>query len=242
MAAKHLLITSLFTLVIAGTLPAQNFYKESIPRVYTLTLAGGPASMYSDNGGPYRKLDFPIFGSVTLSAAKKINRRINLRLSAGYQHVSSNMEYVAERAYEWGEENKAYAFTGDAVYIDFMPEFYFLPYETHIERFRVNGYAGIGLGFMAIPEKQAYAYPNETEITVIESTPTALYLPVRLGGSVAFGPNWDVGFEASLFATLSDELDGNAGSNKTNDMLMQGQFFVKRYLSPFPFWEKWFKK
>ncbi|WP_394337161.1 DUF6089 family protein [Echinicola strongylocentroti] len=223
-----------------GALSAQGFYKERIPRIYTLSFGVGPASMYSDNGGPYRQLDFPIFASFTLSASKKINRRMNLRLSTGYQHVSSNVEYVAERAYEWGDENKAYAFSGDAFYLDFMPEFYFLPFDTHIERFRVNGYAGIGVGVITIPQKQAYAKTDQ--VTIIETSPSALYVPIRLGGTVAWGANWDVGFEASLFTTFSDDLDGNAGSNRTNDMLLQGQFFVKRYLSPFPFWEKWFEK
>lgn len=220
----------------------QNFYKERIPRVYSLQFSAGPAIMYSDNGGHYRGLDFPVYPSFELSGMKKINRRIDLRATVGYQHVSSSMEYEADKAYQWGEQLYAYAFQGDAFFFDITPQFNFMTYETHIERSRINGYAGVGIGFIAIPSEQAYALPNTTRATIIKTTPSSIYIPIRLGGTVAFGSNWDIGFEASLLATLSDELDGNVGYNQTNDMLFQGQLFVKRYLSPFPFWEKWSAK
>ncbi|WP_236252785.1 DUF6089 family protein [Echinicola sp. 20G] len=226
----------------AGSLSAQNFYRERIPRIYSLHIAAGPGSIYADNGGPYRNFEFPISGAVTVAAAKKLNHRINLRASMGFQHVNSNVEHFSDRAFEWGEENKAYAFQGNAFYLDIMPEFYFIPFETHIMRSRFNGYAGVGLGFLAVPGEQAVASNNQNNVIINKTTPTSLYVPLRIGGTMAFGNNWDIGFEASLLTALSDELDGNAGSNTTNDMLMQGQFFVKRYLSPFPFWKKWFAK
>ncbi|WP_229802440.1 hypothetical protein [Echinicola pacifica] len=226
---------------LTSEINAQNFYKERIPRPYTVSLYGGPASMYTDNGGPYRDLNFPIFGSFALAGEKKITSRVNFRATLGYQHVSSNKEYNANQAFQWGEDNKAYAFQGDAFYIDFSPVFYFIPYPSHVMRPRVNGYAGIGLGYLVLPGQQAFATkdPNgDPKLSVIDITNSTIYLPIRLGGSMAFGSNWDIGFEGSLFASFSDELDGNAGTNQTNDLFMQANFFVKHYISPFPFWKK----
>lgn len=218
---------------------AQNFYKERVPRPHSVHLSLGPASMYTDNGGPYRNFEFPISPAVNLGLAKKLTNRINMRATLGFQHVTSNKSYNPNLALAWGREGNAYAFQGNAYTLDLMPEFYYSPFNSHIERPKYNGYAGIGLGFIVLPREQAVATPDGQVIS--NETGSSLYVPIRFGGMIGVSPLWDIGFEASIIAILSDDIDGNAEFNSANDMLLQGQFFVKRYLSPFPLWKKWFK-
>ncbi|UCS95652.1 hypothetical protein KZP23_11840 [Echinicola marina] len=237
MISKKLLSLSfIFFLISSQFSGAQNFYIEKTPRKYSAHLGIGPASIYADNGGPYRNFEFPIFPAFSLGLASKISRRTNLRGTFGFQPVSSNLDYIPDLAIQWGEENKAYAFSGNAYTLDLMPEFYLSVYDSHIERPKYNFYGGLGLGIIMVFREQAIAKTNEVQIQ--DATSTSIYIPIRIGASMGISPHWDLGFEGTLLSTFSDYLDGNEGSNTTNDMLIQGQFFVKRYLSPFPFWKK----
>ncbi|WP_215222930.1 DUF6089 family protein [Echinicola shivajiensis] len=236
MSIKLLTLYFLAFFIPSQIVCAQNFYIQKTPRKYSAHLGIGPASIYADNGGPYRNFEFPISPSFNLGIASKLSKRTNLRATFGYQPVSSNLNKIPDLALRWGEEGQAYAFTGNAYTLDLMPEFYLSVFDSHMERPKYNLYGGLGLGVIMISREQAIAVPEEVQVQ--KATSTSVYIPIRIGGTVGINPHWDLGFEGTLIATFSDYLDGNEGSNTTNDMLVQAQFFAKRYLSPFPFWKK----
>ncbi|GAB3646579.1 hypothetical protein GCM10028791_07090 [Echinicola sediminis] len=193
--------------------------------------------IYTDIGGPYKTFEFAIQPAINLGLAKKITDRINLRGTLGYQRVSGhNFPSTSNIALQWGANNQSYAFDGNAFTLDIMPEIYLSSFRSHIERPKYNAYGGIGLGLTVIPSTQYFA--NSDESFKKNSTGASFHLPFRLGGMMALNPLWDIGFEGSLIVLIKDDLDGNGGFNKFNDMMLQGQFFVKRYLSPIPFWKK----
>lgn len=237
MATRTLQIVTFLLLVFGANYAfSQNFYKDQLPRYQHIQLGIGPSVMYADNGGPYRGLNFPIHPSVTLAYSQKLSHKLHLRGTVGGQPVSSSTNYGMERALEWGEMGQAFTFSGTSYFVDIMPEFYLLPFNSHMERSHFNFALGAGVGLVILPREQVIITSSGEETSKI--TGSSLYIPIRFTVTYALGPLWDIGFEGSLLATFSDKLDGNEGYNKANDMFIQTQIVIKRYLSPFPFWKR----
>ncbi|HLW19598.1 MAG TPA: hypothetical protein VKX33_04710 [Cyclobacteriaceae bacterium] len=217
---------------------AQNFYKDIIPRVNNLYIGVGPSFMYADNGGGLRNSQFKIRPATTIAYGRKINSFLELKGSFGYQMLESQDPgyYNDEVLRRWIEAGQAVGMKGNGYYFDLMPAFN-LPVERHIDRKNVNIYAGIGLGVMLVRKEEVKIINNVP--TVEKKTLSLAYIPIRGGISYRIGPHSDLALEGTMMATFSDEIDGNVGFNRFNDHLFQGQIVFKRYLSPFPFWNKY---
>ncbi len=225
--ALFLLCTSVF---------AQYGQNDWAPREHQIHFGFGPAFIYADNGGVYRQFDCSINPAFSLAYAKKLNSRFKFRATSGFQFLSSSNNLSQDKALEWGEEDHAYSFTGNAIYLDVMPEFYLFPSDRHMERNRFNFFAGLGIGYLLVKRDQIIARTENNQES--EEKDSALYIPFRIGGFFAPAPHWDIGVEGNILTSFSDQLDGNSDHNRANDILFQIQFTVRRYLSAVPFWKK----
>jgi hypothetical protein len=218
---------------------AQNFNKDIIPRINNFYFGIGPSFMYADNGGGLRNSQFKLRPAASISYGRKINSFLEIKGSFGYQMLESqDPSYYRDSVIRnWAESGQAIAMKGRAFYLDLMPIFYLFPFERHIDR-KFNIYAGIGLGVMRVDKEEVKITFNNMP-SIEDRTLSLTYLPMRAGLSYRIGPHSDLALEGTIMATFSDEVDGNAGFNRFNDHLFQGQIVFKRYLSPFPFWEKY---
>src|SRR5690606_18076039 len=100
----------------------------------------------------------------------------------------------------------------------------------------VNIYAGVGLGVMFVDKEDAIVVNNEP---MTRDRPMSLfYLPLRAGISYRIGDHGDLALEATVTTSVAAALHCNVGYNRYNAQLFQAQIVYKRYLSPFPFWNK----
>ncbi|MDN3670115.1 hypothetical protein QWY93_12345 [Echinicola jeungdonensis] len=195
---------------------AQYSQNDWAPRDHQIHFGIGPSFMYADNGGVYGKFDFSIDPAFSLAYVKKITPGMKLRASTDFQFLSSGNYTGQEKAIEWGEEGHAYSFSGNAIFLDIMPEFYLYPYARHMERKRFNFFGGLGIGFMHVSREQTVYQGGGDQIT--EEKKGSFYIPLRGGGFYAPAPNWDLGVEGSILTSFSDQLDGNSGHNRANDI------------------------
>src|SRR5690606_23252395 len=136
---------------------------------------------------------------------------------------------------EWIATGQALGMKGNGYYLDLMPMFR-LPVDRHINRPNLNIYAGIGLGMMWIDKEEARVINNTP--TIQQRSTSVAYIPFRGGVSSRIGDHGVLALDGTFMATFADEIDGNVGFNRFNDHLFQAQIVYKRYLSPFPFWQK----
>lgn len=216
---------------------AQNFNKEIIPRINTVSLSFGPSFMYADNAGGLRSSQFKIRPAASLSYGRKINSYMDVMGTLGFQMLESQDPkfYSDSVLRRWVAAEQAIGVKGNAFYVDLMPVFY-LPFDRHIDRNELNIYAGVGVGVMVVHKEEARIINNTP--TAVNKTLSLAYVPIRGGVSYRIGDHGDLAVEGTFLATFSDEIDGNVGFNRFNDHLFQGQVVYKRYLSPFPFWRK----
>ena len=216
---------------------AQSFHKEIIPRLNHVSLGIGPSFMYADNAGGLRNSQFKIRPAVSLGYGREIHPFLDIKGTFGFKMLESqDPGYYGDAVLrQWIATDQALGIKGNAYYLDLMPVFR-LPVDRHVDRPILSIYAGVGLGVMLIDKEEA---------RVINNTPTAeqrsmslFYLPFRGGVSYRIGDHGDLSLEGTFMATFSDEIDGNVGFNRFNDHLLQAQIVYKRYLSPFPFWQK----
>lgn len=221
-----------FVLLWAGlgltSVSAQSFYSERYDRNQSIALGIGPSFMYSDNGGIFSASDFQWNPSLGIAYAKKVMPWLAIHATAGIQAVQSGgpiRDYAIEK---WEESGGAFRFKGNAFYADLMPVVYLLPYDSHMNRGKLNIYIGSGVGVVHVARKEAFSFdPNAEEFAV---TTTTMYIPVMLGISYAVGPLTDLALETKGMFTFSDELDGNVGYNQFNDHLFQSQIVIRRLL------------
>lgn len=220
--------TFLFLTLCAGSLSAQSFYKERIPRDKILTIGFGPSFAYLDNGGHYRDLDFKIGPSISVSLAKKLNPTFDIRSTVGYQSFSSggypNM-YVQDN---WTEKSSAFTAEGPVYYLDLMPSMNIVKFTNHMNRGLFNLYGGFGLGVLYSKSEQTKSFDTE-EVPTTHDITTG-YVPIRAGLSFTLGPYSDIAGEGTILWTFTDNLDGNVGFNRFGDHLFQAQIVYRRYL------------
>ncbi|HLT07231.1 MAG TPA: hypothetical protein VK014_06865, partial [Cyclobacteriaceae bacterium] len=216
---------------------SQSFYKEIVPRYHNVFVGVGPAFMYADNAGGLRNSSFKTRPAASLGYSYKANSFIEVKGTFGYQMLESqDPSYYSDSVLRgWVAANQAIGFKGNAYYLDIMPLFH-LPFERHIDRGNVNIYAGVGLGVMFVDKEEAIVVNNEPMTR--DRSMSLFYLPLRGGISYRIGDHGDLALEATVMASFSDDIDGNVGFNRYNDHLFQAQIVYKRYLSPFPFWNK----
>lgn len=225
-------------LIHSGLSHGQNFHKDIIPRVDNIYVGFGPSFMYGDNAGGLRNYQFKVRPAASISYGRKINPFFEIKGTVGFQMLESqDPGYYADTVLaKWAETGQAIGIKGNAYHIDIMPVFQLTPFDKHIERNDINVFVGIGLGAMVVDKEEARIINNQPEIKNISMS--LVYIPVRGGLSYRLGPHDDLALEASFFATFTDDIDGNTGHNRFNDHLFQGKMVYKRYLSPFPFWQK----
>ena len=220
-------LTFLFLILCAGSVSAQNFYKDRVSRDHILTVGVGPSFAYLDNGGHYRAFEFEIKPSISVALTKKLNPTFDIRSTIGYQQISSggspNM-YVREN---WTNKSSAFTAKGPVYYLDVMPSMNIVKFNRHTDRSLVNLYGGFGLGVL-------YSQTEQTKSFDVEEVPTKHaittgYVPMRAGLSLRMGPYSDIAGEGTILWTFTDALDGNSGFNNYGDHLFQAQLVYRRY-------------
>jgi hypothetical protein len=220
--------TLLLLMLCAGSLSAQNFYKNRISRDNILTIGFGPSFAYLDNGGHYRALDFKIEPSISVSLTKKLNPTFDIRSTMGYQNISSGGSpniYVQDN---WSEKSSAFTAKGPVYYLDLMPSMNIMKFTNHMNRSMVNLYGGFGIGVLHSKTAQTKSFSTE-EVPTTHKVTTG-YVPIRAGLSFKLGPYSDIAGEGTILWTFTDNLDGNVGFNSYGDVLFQAQIVYRRYL------------
>src|SRR5690606_32850934 len=144
----------------------------------------------------------------------------------GYQMLESqDPSYYSDSVLRgWVAANQAIGFKGNAYYLDIMPLFH-LPFERHIDRGNVNIYAGVGSGVMFVDKEEAIVVNNEPMARA--RSMSLLSLPSRRVISYRSGVHSDLALEATVIASFSDDIAGNAGFNRYNDELFLAQIVYK---------------
>ena len=214
----------------SGLVSGQSFYKEKIPRNNVISFGIGPSFIYMDNGGQYRDWNFEIKPSVSASYSKKLTSQFDLRATVGFQQIASGGNPPAVVRKNWTERESSFTAKGSVYFFDVIPSMNLIPYDHHMNRSKFNIYGGIGLGVMHVATEQTKSF-EENERPTNQSVTTP-YIPVRAGLSYRIGNYSDIAGEGTILWTFTDNLDGNAGSNKYNDQMAQAQIVYRRYLIP----------
>jgi hypothetical protein len=214
----------------SGLVSGQSFYKEKISRNNVISFGIGPSFIYMDNGGQYRDWNFEIKPSASASYSKKLNPMFDLRATAGFQQIASggNPPFVIQE--NWTERGSSFTSKGSVYFFDVIPSMNLIPYDHHMNRSKFNIYGGFGLGVMHVVTEQTKSF-EENERPTNHST-TNPYIPIRAGLSYRIGNYSDIAGEGTILWTFTDNLDGNAGSNRYNDQMAQAQIVYRRYLIP----------
>lgn len=208
-------------------LSAQSFYKEMQPRDNIISIGVGPSFAYLDNGGQYRTFNFEFKPSISASLIKRLNDRFELRATGGVQWISSGGNPSTAVTDLWTANNSSFTAKGSVYYFDVMPSMYVVPFGNHMNRSMFNFYGGFGLGVMHSNTEQTKSFSKD-EVPTREKITTA-YVPIRAGLSYTLGPFADIALEGTMFATFTDNLDGNIDFNRFGDHLVQGQIVFRRY-------------
>lgn len=226
---NQLSVIVLFFLV-SGLANGQSFYQEKIPRNNIFSFGIGPSFAYMDNGGQYREWNFEIKPAISASYSKKLNPMFDLRATVGFQQISSGGNPPAVIQENWTAKGSSFTTKGSVYFFDVIPSMNLIPYDHHMNRSKFNIYGGFGLGVMHVATEQTKSF-EENENPTNQST-TNPYIPVRAGLSYRIGNYSDIAGEGTILWTFTDNIDGNAGSNKYNDQLAQAQIVYRRYLIP----------
>jgi hypothetical protein len=222
------LLLFLYFYMAGSHLHAQNFYKERSGRDQTVGVGIGPSFIFADNGGIYKKLNFPIRPTYSFHYGKRVNSFWQIRATAGMQGIGSGGDYPIEVLQIWDVRKSAFRFSGTAIYADVMPLVQLMPFFNHMDRSNFNWYGGIGLGFVQASTTLFYSMSQNTPSRK-QRLFTASF-PIRSGVSYRLGDFGDLSLEGSLLLTLTDQIDGNIGYNKFGDHLIQLQLQYTRYL------------
>jgi hypothetical protein len=211
----------------------QNFYKEKISRDNFLQVGIGLGTLYADNLGGLRMLDFKLRPGISASYGRKIHKHFDIRANVGYQRYrSQDIDYYpATVTQSWQTNNQAFASKNNLLYFDVAPNFYLFGADNHAFRSRINAYGGTGLGMLLNFKKTTNVTLNG--VSNNKGLQAVAYIPFRAGISYSYNLYTDIALEGSLMMTFSDTLDGNEGFNRLNDIPIFGQIIIKRYLHPF---------
>jgi hypothetical protein len=207
---------------------AQNFYKEKTPRIHTAGAGIGPSFIIADNGGRYNNLSFAINPSGALFYSKRLSSHWNIRATSGVQIIESHGEYPLRIQDFWRQQGSAIRFTGTAYYLDLMPTIQLSPFFHHMTRSKINFSGGIGIGVLGTFSKLYFNMAEDSPAT--KQRLLTMILPIRSTLTYKLNPYSDLSLEGTVILTLSDEIDGNVGSNQFNDNLVQLQLMYIRYL------------
>lgn len=216
--------------LVSGLANGQSFYKEKIPRNNVFSFGIGPSLIYMDNGGQYRDWNFEIKPAISASYSKKLNPMFDLRATVGFQQISSGGNPPTVIQENWTAKGSSFTAIGSVYFFDVIPSMNLIPYDHHMNRSKFNIYGGFGLGVMHAATEQTKSF-EENENPTNHST-TSPYIPIRAGLSYRIGNYSDIAGEGTILWTFTDNIDGNAGSNKYNDQLAQAQIVYRRYLIP----------
>lgn len=226
---KHLWIGFLF-IGISTLGYGQNFNKEKIPKTDILSIGIGPSFIYADNGGPYSSFEFDWLPAISLSYTKKFHNRFAFKTTAGMQWIQSGASPTQQALDRWITQEGAFRFKGRALFVDVMPTLNIFPFRSHMNRRYVNFYAGLGIGLLHVSRIEAFSLDEDAPET--KATTTTGYVPFRAGISFRLGALSDLALEGTMLFSFSDNLDGNANSNRFGDHLVQAQLVYKKFLNP----------
>ena len=216
--------------LVSGLASGQSFYKEKIPRNNVISIGIGPSFIYMDNGGQYRDWNFEFKPSVSASYSKKLNSKFDLRATAGFQQIASGGKPLAIIQENWTERGSSFTAKGSVYFFDVIPSMNLIPYDHHMNRSKFNLYGGFGLGVMHVATEQTSSFEENERATNHSSINP--YIPLRAGLSYRIGNYSDIAGEGTILWTFTDNLDGNAGSNRYKDQMAQAQIVYRRYLIP----------
>ncbi|MBS9525986.1 outer membrane beta-barrel protein [Litoribacter ruber] len=219
-----------------------------------VALGIGPSMIYGDNTGSLASFNYRFRPSASLMYNYQLRKRWDVRVTSGVQVLDAGgvVDDIDTRV-QWGIQDQAYNFTGQAYYADIMPLYQFNPNRGmhDMYNYKVNVYAGLGVGIMHvrrqdnvllnpifIEETGEYFIGADEAVSRNTTTP---YIPLRIGASSNFRRNWDIGAEITLMTSFTSDIDGNNIRVKEieNDMLFQFQIMVRRYIgrhNPF-YWD-----
>lgn len=212
-----------------NTVHGQNFYKEKISRDNFLQAGIGLGTVYADNFGSIRKLDFILRPGLSFTYGRKFHKHLDIRANFGYQRYrSKDLDYYPPILTEsWLSTNQAITSKNNLLYLDISPNFYLFGSNNHAFRKKINVYGGTGLGLLLNFKKTSNdGINNQKDMHAVG------YIPFRGGLSYSYNLYTDIALEGTLLWTFSDDIDGNVGYNRLNDLPLLGQIVIRRYLYP----------
>lgn len=223
---KFYLITVLLISFTLSSAYSQNFYKDLVIPKNGVQVSGGPSFIYANNSGGIRTLGFKLLPSVSIAYAHQINPYLSMRATTGVQWLQSNIRLKDEAKEKWGQQDRAYAFRGQAVYVDFMPMLQLFP--ARHQGSTINFYAGAGIGMLYVNSTQ-FRMVNQQTVEKEANIFTG-YIPIRGAIGKKLNETVELLLEGTFMATFSDRLDGNVGKKYIqNDHLLQGHLGVKKF-------------
>ncbi|KEO73476.1 hypothetical protein [Anditalea andensis] len=133
---------------------------------------------------------------------------------------------VSERIKErWGQQDRAFKFHGQTIYMDMIPMFQLFPAQHGGPT--INLYAGAGIGIVHINNHQYRKVAQE--VAEKQATVTSAYIPIRAAIGKKLNGTIELLLEGSFLGTFTDQLDGHVGKKYIkNDHLIQAQVAVKK--------------
>ncbi|WP_373495100.1 hypothetical protein [Aquiflexum sp.] len=230
----RLLLTCLFSVFIIGNISAQRSRDH-------VSAGFGLGMMYGDNSGIYKFLQFKNLPAFSVAYSKEMSDKIDIRASIGGQIINSG-EYRplnSPKIVEWGNNEQAYFFKGNAFFADVMPILYLNPNQSGRAGEPVNYYIGLGLGGLYSQRAQRVLRDGVIENGMLvagaversNQTLVTPYVPIKLGMSTNLEYEWDLAFEMNVMGLASSEIDGNIMTNKlfNPDVLVNFQVVLRRY-------------